>query len=137
MTKRPVQCPDFEGKYLQNVEGLIEIPYIFDENTDEDPEIRISMKDEGLIRKKMRETILAKGKPIVLEKVRLYVQIMAKGDLEAKRVELKNNQLAPPAAAMEATPPSSKPTVVVEKKMNENICLCSSSSPLKAGCILH
>ena len=31
------------------------------------------MKDEGPIGKKMREVMLVKGKPIVLEKVRLYV----------------------------------------------------------------
>ena len=30
----------------------------------------------------MKETTLAKGKPIVLEKVRLYVQSMAKGGAE-------------------------------------------------------
>ena len=50
------------------------------------------MKDEEPIGKKMKEAILAKGKPIVLENVRLYVQSMAKGDLEAKRVEPKSNQ---------------------------------------------
>ena len=31
------------------------------------------MKDEGLIGKKMIEAMLGKGKPIMLEKVRLYV----------------------------------------------------------------
>ena len=31
------------------------------------------MKDEGLIEKKMKEVMLTKGKPIVLEKVGLYV----------------------------------------------------------------
>ena len=47
------------------------------------------MKDEGSIGKKMREAMLAKGKPIVLEKVRLYVQIMTKVYFKAKRVELR------------------------------------------------
>ena len=60
LTKRPVRHPDSEGKSLQKVDGFVEIPYI--SNTDEDPEIKVSMKDEGLIGKKMRETILAKGK---------------------------------------------------------------------------
>ena len=73
------------------------------------------MKDEGLIGKKMREAMLAKGKPIVLEKMRLYVQSMAKGDLEVKRVEPKSNQSAPLVAAMETAPAASKPTGVVEK----------------------
>ena len=63
----------------------------------------------------MKETMLAKGKPIVLEKVRLYVQSKGKGDLEVKRVEPKSNQSAPPAATMETAPATSKPAVVVEK----------------------
>ena len=62
LANRPVRHPDSEGKSLQKVDGLVEIPYIYEENTDEDPEIRVSVKDEGLIGKKMRETILAKGK---------------------------------------------------------------------------
>ena len=37
----------------------------------------------------------------MLEKVRLYVQSMAKGDLEVKKVERKSNQSAPFEAAME------------------------------------
>ena len=73
------------------------------------------MKDEGKIGKKMKETILVEGKSIVLENVRLYVQSMAKGDLEDNRVEPKSNQSAPPAAAMTTVPAASKRAVVVEK----------------------
>ena len=76
------------------------------------------MKDEGKIGKKMKETMLVEGKSIVLEKVRLYVQSMAKGDLEVKRVELKSNQSAPHVAVMETAPTVSKPARVVEKKMS-------------------
>ena len=52
----------------------------------------------------------------------LYVQSMAKGgpakdDLEAKRVESKSNQSAPLAAATDTTPTTSKPVMVVEKKI--------------------
>ena len=49
LAKRPMRCPDFEGKSLQEVDGLIEIPYISEENDDEDPEIRVSVEDEGLL----------------------------------------------------------------------------------------
>ena len=62
------------------------------------------MKDEGKIGKKMKETMLVEGKLIVLDKVRLYVQSMAKGDLEVKRVEPKSNQSPPLAAAMAIAP---------------------------------
>ena len=45
---------------------------------------------------------------------------MAKGrptnhDLEAKKVEMKSNQLAPPAATIAIAPAVSKPTVVAKK----------------------
>ena len=76
------------------------------------------MKDEGKIRKKMKETMLVERKSIVLEKVRLYVQNMAKGDLEVKRVEPNSNQSTMHVAVMETAPAASKPTVVVEKKMS-------------------
>ena len=89
--------------------------YIFYGNAHEDSEVRVSVKDEGLIRKKMREAILAKRKPILLENVRLYVQSMAKGDLGVNRVKLKSNQSAPPTSTMATTPTESKPAVVVEK----------------------
>ena len=107
--------PDSKGKSLQKVDGLVEIPYISKENTVEDPEIRVSVKDEGLIGKKMGETIFDEGKSIVLEKVRLYVESMTKDDLEVKRVEPKSNQSALHVVAMTTAPAASKAAVVVEK----------------------
>ena len=73
------------------------------------------MNVEEKIGKKMKEPILVKGKLFGLEKVRLYVQSMAKGDLEVKRVEPKSNQSGPLAAAMATAPAASKLAVVVEK----------------------
>ena len=78
---------DLEGKSLQKIDGLVKISYISEENTDEDSEIRVSLKDERKNGKKEKETMLVQGKSIVLEKVRLYVQSMMKSDLEDKRVE--------------------------------------------------
>ena len=114
------EAKDSAGKSVQKVDGLVEIPYISDENADEDPEVRVSVQDEGPIGKRMKDAMLAKGKPIVLEKVRLYVQSMAKGgpakeDLEAKKVAPKSNQSAAAAAAPE-TPVAPKPAVAAEKK---------------------
>ena len=40
-------APDSKGKSLQNVDGLIKILYISEENADEGPKIRVSLKDEG------------------------------------------------------------------------------------------
>ena len=47
LAKRPVRRLDSKGKSLHKVDGLIEILYISEENADEDPKIRISVKDEG------------------------------------------------------------------------------------------
>ena len=50
------------------------------------------MNVEGKIeKKKMKEVILVKGKLIGSEKVKLYVQNMARGDFEVNRVEPKCN----------------------------------------------
>ena len=38
-----------------------------------DLEVSVSVKDEGPIGKKMVEAMLAKGKPIMLEKMMLYI----------------------------------------------------------------
>ena len=66
----------------------------------------------------MKEIMLVKGKSIVLEKVRFYVQNMTKDDLEVKRVEPKSNQSAPHVAVMETAPATSKLAVVMEKKIS-------------------
>ncbi|XP_021893986.1 activator of 90 kDa heat shock protein ATPase homolog 1 [Carica papaya] len=106
------EARDSAGKTLLKAEGGVEIPYIADENADEDPEVKVSIKDDGPIGKMLKEAMLSKGKPLILDKVRAYVQSMAKGgpakdDLETKKVAPKEQ--AVPAAAV-------KKEGVVEKK---------------------
>lgn len=89
------EAKDADGKSLLKVEGTVDIPYIADENADEDPEIRVTVKDEGPIGKTLKEAMAAKGKPIIFEKVRVYVETMARGGpakdaLESKKVEPKS-----------------------------------------------
>ncbi|XWS59271.1 hypothetical protein CRYUN_Cryun08bG0107100 [Craigia yunnanensis] len=89
------EAKDGEGKTLLKVDGSVEIPYISDENADEDPEVKVTIKDEGPIGKTLKEAMQVKGKPLVLEKVRDFVQTMAKGgpakdELEAKKLAPKN-----------------------------------------------
>ena len=47
LAKMPVRRLDSKGESLQKVDRLIEILYIFERNADEDPKIRVSVKDEG------------------------------------------------------------------------------------------
>ncbi|KAJ9181203.1 hypothetical protein P3X46_009357 [Hevea brasiliensis] len=93
------EAKDSDGKSLLKVDGSVEIPYISDENADEDPEIKVTVKDEGPIGKTLKEAMVAKGKPVIEEKVRVYVQSMAKGgpakdELETKRVAPKGQSTA-------------------------------------------
>ena len=85
-----------DGKVLQKVDGSVEIPYISDENADEDPEVRITVKDSGEVGKRLKQVVVEKAKPVILEKVRVWVESMAKGgpvkdDLEAKKVVSQKN----------------------------------------------
>lgn len=112
------EARDDEGKSLLIVDGVIEIPYISDENADEDPDLRVIVKDEGQIGRRLKDAFLAKGKDFVLKQVRVYVDAMAKGgpakdELEVKKVNPKT------AAAPVAAPPVAAPAKKVEEKKKE------------------
>ena len=88
------EVKDENGNSILKSEGSVEIPYIADENAGEDPEVKVTVKDEGPIGKRLKEAFLANGKPVILDKIRGYVESMAKGgpckdDLEAKKVAPK------------------------------------------------
>lgn len=88
------EVKDESGNSILKSEGSVEIPYIADENAGEDPEVKITVKDEGPIGKRLKDAFLAKGKPVILDKIKGYVESMAKGgpckdDLEAKKVAPK------------------------------------------------
>ncbi|KAK2967331.1 hypothetical protein RJ640_000353 [Escallonia rubra] len=70
---------DATGNSLLKAEKLVEIPYIADENADEDPDVTVTLKNDGSIGKRLKEAFLAKGKAFVLEQVRVFVVAMAKG----------------------------------------------------------
>lgn len=100
------EARDAEGKSLLIADGVVEIPYIADENADEDPDLRVIVKDEGPIGRRLKDAFLAKGKDFVLKQIRVYVDAMAKGgpakeELEVKKVNPKQTipVTAPPAAA--------------------------------------
>ncbi|KAF8019820.1 hypothetical protein BT93_G0495 [Corymbia citriodora subsp. variegata] len=115
------EARDSDGKSLLKVDGTVEIPYIADENADEDPEVKVLVKDDGPIGKRLKEAMVSRGKPVILEKVRVYVQSMAKGgpareDLETKKVAPKNETTSPAAAAAAAAAAGKKEAEATEKK---------------------
>ncbi|XP_041027974.1 activator of 90 kDa heat shock protein ATPase homolog 1 [Juglans microcarpa x Juglans regia] len=106
------EAKDSDGNSLLKAEGLVEIPYISDENADEDPELKVSIKDEGPLGRRLKEAMLAKGKPLIFDKVRVYVQTMAKGGPAKDELEVK--KIVPKA---QSTAAATKPKeLVVEKK---------------------
>uniref|UniRef100_A0A2P2M796 Uncharacterized protein MANES_09G037400 n=1 Tax=Rhizophora mucronata TaxID=61149 RepID=A0A2P2M796_RHIMU len=89
------EAKDSDGKSLLKVDGSIEVPYLSDENADEDPEIKVTVKDDGPLGKRLKEAMLAKGKPLIEEKIRIYVQSMAKGGPAKDELETKKVTAAP------------------------------------------
>ncbi|KAH1039164.1 hypothetical protein J1N35_040907 [Gossypium stocksii] len=118
------EAKDGEGKTLLKAEGNLEIPYISDENADEDPEVKVTIKDEGPIGKALKEAMLAKWKPLVLEKVSDFVKAMAKGgpvkdELEAKKSAPKNTTTTTTSNSNSAA--MSKEKVGVEKEAKKEV----------------
>ncbi|CAN6921327.1 unnamed protein product, partial [Brassica oleracea] len=80
----------------------------------------VSVKDEGAIGKTLKEAMVTKGKVVVHEKVRVYVEAMAKegpcrDELESKKVAPKGKE-KPSGLPVVSDAKESK--VVKEKKGN-------------------
>ncbi|KAF9597244.1 hypothetical protein IFM89_016385 [Coptis chinensis] len=118
------EAKDEEGNSLLKVDGNVEFPYIADENADEDPELKITVRDDGAIGKRLKDAFFTKGKGVLLEKVRVYVDTMTKGGPAKEELEVKKTTTAvakgtekvvlPVAPASAATAPAA-----VKKKEKE------------------
>jgi activator of HSP90 ATPase len=106
---------------LLKVNGSVEIPYISDENADEDPDLRVTVEDEGPIGKRIKDAMFSKGKGLILEKVRVWVQSMARGGPVKEELDVKKpvKQSNTPATAAVKNDSVKKESVVVEKKKEE------------------
>ncbi|XP_031498785.1 uncharacterized protein LOC116263262 [Nymphaea colorata] len=109
---------DGGGNTLLKADGLVDFPYIADENADEDPEIKISIKDEGDIGRRIKEAFVATGKPILLEKVKQYVNAMKAGGPAKDELEVKSKAVKAkvPAAAAAAEKPAEEKKKQAPKK---------------------
>ncbi|KAL3846249.1 hypothetical protein ACJIZ3_003652 [Penstemon smallii] len=119
------EAKDSDGNaVVLSTEGSVEVPYIADENAGEDPEIRITIKDDGPVGKRLKDAFIAKGKPFVFEKIREFVDAMAKGgpakdELEVKKVAPKKSasgSASAPAATTTAAAASGGGVKKEEKK---------------------
>ncbi|RDX67701.1 Activator of 90 kDa heat shock protein ATPase-like 1, partial [Mucuna pruriens] len=118
------EAKDSLGVSLLKVDGTVEIPYISDENADEDPDVRITVNDEGPVGKRIKEAMVSKGKPLILDKVRVWVQAMAKGgpvkdELNTKKVTPTPVPSPSPAATTTTTTTVNAPTKSSAAKKEE------------------
>jgi len=116
------EAKDYEGNSLLKVNGAVEIPYISDENADEDPDVRVTVEDESPIGRRIKDAMFQKGKGVILEKVRVWVDSMARGgpvkeDLEVKKPAKQNNAQATVTTTATAT---TNATVKKEEKKKES-----------------
>lgn len=85
---------DGDASPLLRLTGSVEVPYLADENASEDPEIRVTVRDDdGPIGRRIKDAFIAKGKPVVLQRIRSYVQAMSEGgpakdELDEKKAPL-------------------------------------------------
>ncbi|WVZ92575.1 hypothetical protein U9M48_038626 [Paspalum notatum var. saurae] len=106
------------GAEAAKVAGAAEIPYLADENADEDPELRVTVRgDDTPLARRAKDAFLARGKPMVLEKIREFVAAMAKGgpakdELESKKTPAK---AAAPAVKEDAAAPAPAPAAKEKK----------------------
>jgi activator of HSP90 ATPase len=73
------EARDGSGTPLALVTGTVELPYVADENADEEPELNVSVKEDSPAAQRMREAFRAKGRPMVQSKIAQFVKEMAVG----------------------------------------------------------
>eukprot|EP00252_Welwitschia_mirabilis_P027031 TRINITY_DN9104_c0_g1_i2.p1 TRINITY_DN9104_c0_g1~~TRINITY_DN9104_c0_g1_i2.p1 ORF type:complete len:335 (-),score=28.47 TRINITY_DN9104_c0_g1_i2:518-1432(-) len=114
------------GGDSEAVSGTILFPYIADENADQDPEIRLSVASDSPNAEVLRQALFAKGKPVLLEKVREFVKHInaggpAKDELGAKQSTDSNKSkvrqvVAKDGSKEKTTAAASTVTVKAEKQ---------------------
>eukprot|EP00270_Netrium_digitus_P005423 TRINITY_DN1711_c1_g1_i2.p1 TRINITY_DN1711_c1_g1~~TRINITY_DN1711_c1_g1_i2.p1 ORF type:complete len:369 (+),score=126.68 TRINITY_DN1711_c1_g1_i2:293-1399(+) len=68
-----------DDRPLFKADGKVELPYVADENRDEEPDVRVSVNDESSSGQRLKEVMLVKGKKLVLEKVSAFVKEISEG----------------------------------------------------------
>lgn len=133
------EAKDSQGASLLKVDGTVDIPYISDENADEDPEVKVTVNDDGPLGKRIKDAMLSKGKPLILEKVRVWVQTMARGgplkdELDTKKVAPVPSLSPSPSPPQASTAPATKAAPKKEAKKEEKKGRKSISMTEKFNC---
>ncbi|XP_020213857.1 activator of 90 kDa heat shock protein ATPase homolog 1 [Cajanus cajan] len=133
------EAKDSQGASLLKVDGTVDIPYISDENADEDPEVKVTVNDDGPLGKRIKDAMLSKGKPLILDKVRVWVQTMARGgplkdELDTKKVAPVPSPSPSPSPSQAPTAPATKAAPKKEAKKEEKKGRKSISMTEKFNC---
>eukprot|EP00898_Chlorokybus_atmophyticus_P004321 jgi/Chlat1/4890/Chrsp31S04902 len=100
------QLKDGSGNVVASVNGQIHLPYIADENADEDPEVKVSVDGNSPAHERLREAVLNKGKAMIITGVDKFRKELAAGGPalsgEAEAAEKKSKERAAEKAKLEA-----------------------------------
>lgn len=95
---------DGNGNVIASASGAVHLPYVAEENSDEDPEVKVSVSKEDAAGGRLKEVMLSKGRKVVYVAVAQWVKEMAAGGPGGKD--------AAPKAAVTAATAGSKPDSV-------------------------
>lgn len=101
------EAPD--GAVLEKATGRIDMPYLADENADEDPEIKIVALSTGSVDEKLREVMYSKGRKLVQEKINIWRSELAAGGPGGDGPAPEPTKKAEPAAAAAVPKEEKKP----------------------------
>lgn len=88
------------SKEGSHIKGEIKAPYISEENHDEDPELLVSTEQSDTIAEKVRQLVIKKGRPIIQEKVAIFVrELRAGGPLKKNSTDSTESQ---PSSSIQA-----------------------------------
>eukprot|EP00897_Mesotaenium_endlicherianum_P010944 jgi/Mesen1/9879/ME000070S09160 len=103
------EVKDGNGQLVGQVDGKVEFPYIADENADEDPELTISVQDNGPIGSRLREAMLKEGKPELIKRAITYIKDMTAGGPARDELSAKTTGKSAPAATQSSSAVPSVP----------------------------
>ena len=67
------EIKDGSGTSLVSASGAFQLPYISDENADEDPELTVSLADEGTAQQRLKQAFVNKGKKVASSCIYNYI----------------------------------------------------------------
>mmetsp|Transcript_40416 Transcript_40416/g.49019 ORF Transcript_40416/g.49019 Transcript_40416/m.49019 type:complete len:346 (+) Transcript_40416:128-1165(+) len=103
-----------DGEVIAKAAGGVHLPYIADENADEDPEVKITTQKEGPAFTKMKEAMLKQGKKLIVEKMKVWQKELEAGGPGG------DGPAPAPAAPKPAAAAAAAPAPAAEKKKEKS-----------------